>query len=629
MELVPPTRKERHLLDEQAFAPGVGPLPRDWGTYRLLDEVGAGGMGVVYRAIDPYLRRLVAIKLTKADVFSDLPLIERRLRREAMVIARLNHPNIVSVYSAGELEGRLYIVMEYVNGIALDALIGKEGCLETFVALQTIEQLLMALRHIHEYGIVHRDIKPSNVLLCQSGRVKVVDFGIAKILADTTLALDGCVVGTPRYMAPEQRAGDKVDERADLFATGLMLYHMIIGNLPTPHPADSEDWLSAFESAEQAPPTVYSIMKRALRIAPAERYASAEAMLRDVRLALEASPAARESRNVIVPARVKQFNPEWQFVLWPGTQPIPADRELRITPTPELALQPTGGLACALLDHGLAVFSYTAGAVERLLLPHVPKLDDMLAATIVQRLLHGEPLPAGLRPFAEYAALLREGFIPHSNQPLENTLDAMFAGIRRAHGSDLGNGHTARQFLADWFRMERKIMGAAETGRTPYDTNLFEKHWEFPRARAFLARDAELFAADLAAGEQWTFRFPSDLESRPRRPALLLRCPTCVLFKQRSRTRPAEAGGPWHLLVVLLANGQWVISTDPVCQVSLRSLARRLQHAAEKASPVEAAIHPWYGGDRHQETLIATDPDYAALDEREIISHVRGWGDAE
>lgn len=204
-------------------------------NFDLLNPLGGGGMGEVYRARQKNLNRLVAIKLLPPSFRGNSAFIER-FQREAQTLARLNHPNIVTIFEFGETDGRCYLVMELVDGMNLRQLLSL-GKMEPREALALIPGLCEALQFAHEHGVVHRDIKPENILIDRQGRVKVVDFGIAKIMDGAPggkgLTAFGEKVGTPDYMAPEQRDRPAaVDHRADIFSLGVVLYEMLTGEVP-------------------------------------------------------------------------------------------------------------------------------------------------------------------------------------------------------------------------------------------------------------------------------------------------------------------------------------------------------------------------------------------------------------
>ncbi|MEU1569155.1 protein kinase [Streptomyces mirabilis] len=204
--------------------------------YELVEQLGRGGMGTVYRAVDRRLGRAVAVKTLSAELARQ-PQFLARFRREARAAAALNHPGIAIVHDAGEDSGgdsaEPYLVMEYVKGRTLSEVVG-DGPMPVAQAVDVTGQVLEALEHSHRQDIVHRDIKPANVMLTRGGTVKVLDFGIAKALSEaaTRLTGTGVAVGTPAYLSPEQILGDESDHRTDLYAVGCLLYELVTGRPP-------------------------------------------------------------------------------------------------------------------------------------------------------------------------------------------------------------------------------------------------------------------------------------------------------------------------------------------------------------------------------------------------------------
>ena len=201
------------------------------GRYELGDLIGRGGMGVVYRATDKLLGRVVAVKLLPDDRAED-PMFVTRFEREALSAAALNHPNIVSVFDTGRDGGTHFIVMEYVEGANLATLVRRRGRLPPAEAADIAAQVASAIAAAHRAGIVHRDIKPANLMLDSHGTVKVLDFGIARASAGTTLTQPALVLGSAPYLAPEVVRGERADERSDIYSLGCVIYELVAGEPP-------------------------------------------------------------------------------------------------------------------------------------------------------------------------------------------------------------------------------------------------------------------------------------------------------------------------------------------------------------------------------------------------------------
>lgn len=216
-------------------SPSIAELQPKFPQYELLSLLGKGGMGVVYKARQTALDRLVAIKILPPEV-SDNPAFAARFAREAKAMARLSHPHIVAVHDFGQVDGLFYFVMEFVDGLNLRQAL-RAGEIHPTEALAIVPQICEALQFAHDEGVVHRDIKPENILIDKRGRVKVADFGLAKLLGQDTSGRDLTaaqeVMGTLRYMAPEQMESSKaVDHRADIFSLGVVFYELLTGELP-------------------------------------------------------------------------------------------------------------------------------------------------------------------------------------------------------------------------------------------------------------------------------------------------------------------------------------------------------------------------------------------------------------
>ena len=201
------------------------------GDYKIQQKIGSGGMGVVYRGLHVRLGQVVAVKDLSPELASD-PEMRQRFIREARIQAQLNHPNVVNVHNLLEHDGRLLLVMEFVEGETLDKLIQDNGALPYDKAIEIIRPVLDALSFMHSKGVIHRDLKPGNIMIAEEGRVKVTDFGIAKATTERGQTRVGTRLGTLWYMSPEQIKGGAVDARSDLYATGITLFQMVTGKLP-------------------------------------------------------------------------------------------------------------------------------------------------------------------------------------------------------------------------------------------------------------------------------------------------------------------------------------------------------------------------------------------------------------
>ncbi len=226
------------------------------GNYRIVAKLGDGGMGSVYRAVDEMLDREVAIKVLRPELAQNASLIER-FRQEAIALARLNHPNIATLHGLERHGESLLMVMEFVRGQTLEAIVQRSGRIAWRRAAELCAEVLLALDHAHDKGVVHRDIKPANVMLDGSGMVKVMDFGIARLMGKNRQTQVGHSVGTPMYMAPEQLRGEEVDGRTDLYAAGAVLFELITGQMA--FEADS-DYGLMMKQLHEPPPAASTIV---------------------------------------------------------------------------------------------------------------------------------------------------------------------------------------------------------------------------------------------------------------------------------------------------------------------------------------------------------------------------------
>lgn len=257
-------------------------LGKTVGKYRILERLGRGGMGVVYKALDETLDREVAIKVINSDVGETEVL--KRFRAEAISLARLNHPGIATIYELHRHEEDLLMVMEFVRGETLQTLSERLGPLAPPQAADLITQVLDALSHAHRAGIVHRDLKPANVMVTDVGVVKVMDFGIARMIGGEHHTTAGFMMGTPAYMAPEQVLGQEIDGRADLYSVGVLFYRLLTRELP--FQADTAIAMARKQVAEEPtplgtfradlPPWCEAIINKALTKSPDARFQTAE-----------------------------------------------------------------------------------------------------------------------------------------------------------------------------------------------------------------------------------------------------------------------------------------------------------------------------------------------------------------
>ena len=253
------------------------------GKYRIVDKLGRGGMGTVYKAVDQTLDREVAIKVLNPDL-TDADVL-KRFRAEAVTLARLNHPGIATIYELHhQQDDELLMVMEFVRGETFHDLSDRLGPLAPPQAAHLCMQVLDALGHAHRGGVVHRDLKPANLMITDGGAVKVMDFGIARVLGTEHFTHGGYMMGTPAYMAPEQVLGREIDGRADLYSVGVVLYRLLTGQLP--FKADTAISMVQMQISEpptpivtfrpDLPPWCTAIVDRALAKSPSDRFQSAE-----------------------------------------------------------------------------------------------------------------------------------------------------------------------------------------------------------------------------------------------------------------------------------------------------------------------------------------------------------------
>lgn len=309
------------VLASEENSPSFPGLIKNIGPYQLVSQIGQGGSGDVYLAIDTRLDRKVAIKLMAEDFNGDADRISR-FRQEARTTSSLSHPNIVTIFEIGEVDSRHYIATEYVEGETLRARLIAHF-LELKETLSIVTQLIDALAAAHEAGIIHRDIKPENIIIRKDGLVKVLDFGIAKLIgpgasahADHLTTRTGMVMGTAAYMSPEQARGQKVDHRTDIFSVGVLLYEMLSGHKPF----EGETWSDVMAAvlvkeaprlnsvAPQVSPAMRRIVERCLEKTPERRFQSAG----DLGFALREFASSRATQQVKAAETASLQAPPWR-----------------------------------------------------------------------------------------------------------------------------------------------------------------------------------------------------------------------------------------------------------------------------------------------------------------------------
>lgn len=259
------------------------------GRYEMREIIGVGGMAVVYKAYDSIDDRIVSIKVLKDDFLANEE-FRRRFKNESKAIAVMSHPNIVKVYDVSYGDKLQYIVMEYVEGITLKEYIEQQGKLSSREAVFFVIQVLRALQHAHDKGIVHRDIKPQNIMLLENGAIKVTDFGIARFSGSETKTLNDSTIGSVHYISPEQARGDVTDDKADIYSVGVMLYEMLTGKLPFESDSTVSVAIMQLQNDPELPRSINpeipvgleQIVVKAMQKNVNDRYQSAAEMLLDI-----------------------------------------------------------------------------------------------------------------------------------------------------------------------------------------------------------------------------------------------------------------------------------------------------------------------------------------------------------
>jgi len=262
------------------------------GRYEIIGELGQGAMGVVYKAKDPLIDRILALKTISLNLALDeKDEYEARFYQEAKAAGRLSHPNIVTVYDVGKSGDIAYIAMEFLEGRELRDILNEGERLPITQVLDIVIQVAQGLAYAHEHGIVHRDIKPSNIMVIRDGHVKITDFGIARMTSSTVQTQVGVVLGSPKYMSPEQVLGKSIDQRTDIFSLGVMLYEMLTGQAPFVGDTINAVMYQTMNTMPPAPSTLNpdvpvmldAAITKALAKEPDMRYQNAKEFIEDLR----------------------------------------------------------------------------------------------------------------------------------------------------------------------------------------------------------------------------------------------------------------------------------------------------------------------------------------------------------
>jgi serine/threonine protein kinase len=283
------------------------------GRYQVLSELGRGGMGIVFQAYDKQLKEQVAIKLL-SPLFSADPEALERLTREVSMARRITHPNVIRIHDLSEVNGLHYVSMEYFNGANLKEHLKRSGPLSFHNAYQILSQICDGLEAAHSQGVVHRDLKSQNIMIGPSGQIKIIDFGLARSVHLEGMTATGLIMGTPEYMAPEQVAGKHVDERADIYALGVILFEMLTGRVPF---TGDTAIAVGFQQLKDPPPSprsinphipeeVEQIILKALEKNPIQRYHTVNEMRKDFESALPRSAAAATGSATVLEAPVSR-----------------------------------------------------------------------------------------------------------------------------------------------------------------------------------------------------------------------------------------------------------------------------------------------------------------------------------
>lgn len=316
------------------------------GRYEIQEVIGVGGMAVVYKAYDNIDDRTVAVKILKEEFLANEE-FRRRFKNESKAIAVLSHPNIVKVFNVSYGDRLQYIVMEYVEGITLKEYIEQQGKLGIKETVHFTMQILRALQHAHDKGIVHRDIKPQNIMLLSNGNIKVTDFGIARFSYSDTKTMTDSAIGSVHYISPEQARGDTTDDRADIYSVGVVLYEMLTGQLPFQSDNSVSVALMQLQSDPKRPRELNSsipvgleqIVMHAMQKNTKNRYQSAAEMLLDIE-EFKRNPTIRFQRDYFVDNDPTKYVPARKPVAPPSVTQVPPTKPPVVTPPVQQPVYP-------------------------------------------------------------------------------------------------------------------------------------------------------------------------------------------------------------------------------------------------------------------------------------------------
>ncbi len=368
------------------------------GNYKLLECLGEGGMGSVYRGIDLMIEREVAIKVLRPELARQSQVVER-FRSEAVTLAKLLHSNIATLFTFFRDGDELFMVMEYVPGQTLDAVIRDRGALAAGDAAEIVAKALDGVEHAHAMGILHRDIKPANIIVTSNGTVKVTDFGIARVLGSSRLTREGRIIGTLEYIAPERVKGQEADFRSDLYSMGVVLYEALTGHLPFDTDSEFELMRSHLEKEPPplsrfgvaVPPEIESVLLRALAKNPEERFQSAG----EFRAALQPFATIREMPHAAAAAASSLSLPVLKPTRLAETAPAPETRfvaaEAAPIPVPAVdEVQPAAASAGSVFVSLIARYGWKAYAAALAVLAIV---TAVLSAAVLLRSRAVAPQP--------------------------------------------------------------------------------------------------------------------------------------------------------------------------------------------------------------------------------------------